>query len=98
MPVHRAVALLAAAWLTGCAAPTEQTPAELWLSSCAGCHGNTAQGTIRGPDLRLGAQGLDVDDVVDVILDGEGLMAAVDVHADEAEDIARFLLEDLLLR
>ncbi len=67
--------------------------AQLFLVSCAPCHGGDARGTTRGPDLVTQAAGLGVEQVTDVILDGEGLMDPVDLSIEEAEAVAAFVVE-----
>jgi hypothetical protein len=85
--------------LGGCDAPGtsgEPDPSQLFFATCSGCHGGDATGTDRGPDLTWQAADMSVDEVVDVILDGEGSMDPVDLTSEEAHVVADHLIDVLL--
>lgn len=68
----------------------------LYLETCADCHGVDARGTEQGPDLRWRTAEMTIDDVADTIALGQGQMRPLDLDDDEADAVARFLLESLL--
>ncbi len=85
--------------LAGCGRPGaagEPDPSQLFYATCSGCHGADATGTDRGPDLSWQAADLSLEEVVDVILDGEGSMDPVDLTSEEAHLVADHLIEVLL--
>lgn len=95
----KGLAPLAALLLAACGGPLgddEDPGPELYAEHCAGCHGGDARGAEFGPDLMWRSQGLDVDDVADIIAFGEGLMDPLDLTPEEAEAVADYLLEGLL--
>ena len=100
----RAILLALLLGATGCAfVPTnysgtvgeESDGGALYLEHCEACHGYDGRGTSRGADLywRLGE--MDVDDVIDAVLVGEGLMEPVALTEEDAEAVAYFVLDNL---
>ncbi|WP_017184904.1 c-type cytochrome [Alkalibacillus haloalkaliphilus] len=66
---------------------------ELYQQNCASCHGGDLSGGA-GPGLVDASEQHDQDDIVSIILEGYGSMAAVaGVSEEEAEDIADYVLE-----
>ncbi|MDQ0352886.1 cytochrome c551 [Alkalibacillus filiformis] len=66
---------------------------ELYQQNCASCHGGDLGGGA-GPGLVDASDQYDQDDIVSIILEGYGSMAAVaGVSEAEAEDIADYVLE-----
>ncbi|MCO4773161.1 MAG: cytochrome c [Deltaproteobacteria bacterium] len=93
------VALLGALVLPGCAEPgggEEPNGPRLYFDHCASCHSPDGSGSERGPDLGMETAEMETADIIDVVLEGEGLMNPVDLRADEANAIAEYLLETLL--
>jgi len=68
----------------------------LFLDNCSQCHGAYAQGTDLAPAITEVAMDLSEDDLVDIILNGEGQMEPVDLDVEEAELIALYLADELL--
>ena len=97
-PLHYGGAMIAFLWLVACAPEDEPDGPSLYIDACASCHGNVGQGTVQGPDLGIVTMGMDVDEVVDVILMGTDAMPPIAMTEEEAELVADFLLNDLLLR
>jgi mono/diheme cytochrome c family protein len=81
--------------LVGCPVD-EPDGASLYFSVCADCHAADGRGSDRGPDLTEAAVELSVDDIVTVVLDGEGLMNPQTLDAAEAEAVASFVLDTLV--
>jgi len=94
----RGFLLLLLASLAGCAPASGGEPdgARLYFDTCASCHSADGRGSDRGPALTTEAAGFEVDEIVDVILDGEGLMNPVELSIEEAEAVATFVHETLL--
>ena len=69
--------------------------ASLWFEHCGSCHGALGQGTDLAPNIVETSGDLTQEEVVEVILNGFGLMDPVSVELEQAEAIARFFLEEL---
>ncbi|MDV2582859.1 c-type cytochrome [Alkalibacillus haloalkaliphilus] len=66
---------------------------ELYQQNCASCHGGDLAGG-GGPPLTDASDQYNQDEIVSIILEGYGSMAAVaGVSEEEAEDIADYVLE-----
>lgn len=85
----------------GCSPPgglglDEPNGARLFYETCSNCHASDARGTDRGPDLTFQASTMEIEEVVDVILDGSGAMAPVELTVEEADAVALYLVETFL--
>lgn len=65
---------------------------EVYQQNCASCHGDDLSGEA-GPSLETIGADLDVDDIKDVIENGQGSMPAGIVEGDEEDDVAEWLAE-----
>ena len=75
-PVDRAKVILGLAGDPAAGGP-------LYSQYCQGCHGSTGMGTNNGPSLLDRLQTIDRAQIVDVLLNGKGRMAAYDVLSDQ---------------
>ena len=94
--------LLAALLLTlgaGCSAPgdDELSGSRLYFDHCSGCHSPDGMGTQLGPSLFEEAGEFSAEQIVDVVLNGEGLMDPVNLTVEEANAVAEYLTTALLL-
>ena len=80
---------------TGLAATTKDRIASLWFEHCGSCHGALGQGTDLAPNVSETSGDLSQEEVVEVILNGFGLMDPVSLDLEQAEAIARFLIDEL---
>ncbi|MEE2828192.1 MAG: cytochrome c [Myxococcota bacterium] len=69
--------------------------ASLWFQHCGSCHGALGQGTDLAPNVAETSGSLSQAEVVEVILNGFGLMDPVSLELEQAEAVARFLVEEL---
>ena len=67
-------------------------PEDIFANSCASCHGDDLSGGM-GPDLTAIGGTLSEDDIIDVIINGQGSMPPGIVVGEEAEAIAKWLSE-----
>ena len=63
----------------------------LYASHCAACHGADGKGNTIGPDLEGEVMRHSDEELVDVMLNGDGSMAPVAISEDEAYAIAGWL-------
>ena len=94
--------LLAAVLLTlggGCSAPgdDELSGSRLYFDHCSDCHSPDGTGAQLGPSLFEEAGGFSAEQIVDVVLNGEGLMDPVNLTVEEANAVAEYLTTALLL-
>jgi cytochrome c550 len=68
------------------------TPEELYNKSCISCHGDQMQGGI-GPKLTDVGSRLSVDEIKNVLANGQGAMPAGLVPADKLDEMATWLSE-----
>lgn len=80
--------------IAGCDEAGDQG-ASLWFEHCGSCHGALGQGTDLAPNVSETSGDLSQEEVVEVILNGFGLMDPVSVDLEQAEAIARFLIDEL---
>lgn len=67
-------------------------PEEMYQNSCADCHGGDLSGGV-GPNLQGVGDRLSVDEIVDVIENGQGQMPAGLYTGEEAQQVAEWLTE-----
>ncbi|WP_059102647.1 cytochrome c550 [Shouchella shacheensis] len=65
---------------------------ETAMNSCISCHGGDLTGGM-GPDLT--SLDLSQEEIVDIILNGQGSMPAIDLQPEEADAVAQYLLEGI---
>src|SRR5699024_8638521 len=65
---------------------------EVYQQNCASCHGDDISGEA-GPSLETIDADIDVDDIKDVIENGQGSMHVRIVEGDEEDDVAEWLAE-----
>ncbi len=73
----------------GGTAPDGET---IFNSTCTGCHGADGSGGT-GPDLNAEVPGEDLEDLIDVVMNGKGGMPGVVPDADNAAAVAQYVLD-----
>lgn len=71
---------------------TADDPEEIFMNTCAACHGEDLSGE-SGPDLTEIGNDYSAEDIQQIILDGKGQMPPQDVADPQAEAIAEWLLD-----
>lgn len=66
------------------------TGEELYMNSCASCHGNDLSGPMAPPLTNIGAD-LSEDEILDIIQNGKGVMPARTAEGEDAKAIAAWL-------
>ncbi len=64
---------------------------QLFLTNCSGCHGTDAMGSNNGPPLDREVQMLSDNQLIGIMLNGEGRMLAIEVSVEEAQAIVDYL-------
>lgn len=82
--------------LMGCEDSGPVQGSSVYFELCASCHAADGRGSDKGPSLVEEAAELGRDDIIDVVLDGEGLMNPQPLSLAEAEAVADFVLDTLV--
>ena len=72
---------------------TTDDPAAVYETNCASCHGADLSGGA-GPELAEVGSRLGEDEIIDIIMNGQGAMPGGLVSQDEAQAISTWLLEE----
>lgn len=67
------------------------TPAQLYQAYCAPCHAEDGSGTSMGPDIREDGREEDLDELVEVMLEGEDDMPPIKITEAQALLIAEWM-------
>ncbi|MGD7043375.1 c-type cytochrome [Jeotgalibacillus proteolyticus] len=70
----------------------EMDPAELYMGKCSSCHGGNLEGS-SAPDISSVGASKSYDEILDVILEGQGMMPGGMLEGERAEEVAKWLSE-----
>ncbi|HZW67608.1 MAG TPA: cytochrome c [Pseudogracilibacillus sp.] len=71
---------------------TATDPEAIYANSCAGCHAADLSGAV-GPDLTAVGGSLSVEEIEEIIVNGQGSMPPVELSDEETTTIAEWLSE-----
>ncbi|KIL42950.1 c-type cytochrome [Jeotgalibacillus campisalis] len=70
----------------------ELDPEELYMGKCSSCHGGNLEGS-SAPDISSVGARKSYDEILDVILEGQGMMPGGMLEGESAEEVANWLSE-----